>query len=253
MRHELVGRYPIGIYFKRDYIWTMGSRLRDFGRFFWTFRGRRDLFARTVPLPLSLIVDALPDPGSVERDIDVSYTGRASHPRRIQAVGILSTMRGVRFEGGVYASPEDRQYKLVAGRWRRLYTKIMTDRPASKDDRLRKKTPADFYQEIARSKIALAIRGGGWTASPRYYEIPALGTMMLSDAPETVIPNDFENRRHAVFCRPDLSDLQALVRRYLSEDAEREAIAREGRAHLLKYHTCERRAEYFIDTCRRML
>jgi hypothetical protein len=28
---------------------------------------------------------------------------------------------------------------------------------------------------------------------------------------------------------------------------------REGRAHLLKYHTCERRAEYFLDACRRLL
>lgn len=76
-----------------------------------------------------------------------------------------------------------------------------------------------------------------------------MGTMLLSDAPETLIPNDFEDRRHAVYCKPDLRDLEALVRYYLKEEAEREAIAAGGRAHLLKYHTCERRAEYFLDVC----
>ena len=76
---------------------------------------------------------------------------------------------------------------------------------------------------------------------------------MLSDKPEALIPNDFVDRRHAVYCRPDLRDLEPLVRHYLREDAEREAIAREGHAHLLKYHTCERRAEYFVDVCRRVL
>jgi len=68
-----------------------------------------------------------------------------------------------------------------------------------------------------------------------------------------VIPNDFVDRRHAVYCKSDLSDLEKLVRHYLDAEAEREAIVAEGRAHLLKYHTCERRAEYFLDVCAKML
>ena len=56
-----------------------------------------------------------------------------------------------------------------------------------------------------------------------------------------------------MYCRPDLRDLETLVRHYLKEDAEREAITSEGRAHLLKYHTCERRAEYFLNVCARMI
>jgi len=73
--------------------------------------------------------------------------------------------------------------------------------------------------------------------------------MLVSERPEILIPNDFVDRRHAVFCKPDLSDLEALVRYYARHDAEREAIAAEGRVHVLKYHTCERRAEYFLDVC----
>jgi hypothetical protein len=249
LRHDVVGRYPIRVYFKRDYIWKMGGRLRDFGALAWTFRGDRDLFERTVPLPLSIVMDALPDCGEVKKEIDVSYRGRASHPRRVKAVEILSGLEGVRFSGGVYASPDDRRYKLKAGRLERLRTKVLENGSASEADQQKKQTPEEYYREIAASRIGLALRGGGLTATLRYFEIAAMGTMLLSDHPETLIPDDFVDRRHAVYCKPDLRDLEMLVRHYLREEKEREAVTAEGRAHLLKYHTCERRAEYFLDVC----
>ncbi len=253
IRHDIVAQYPINIYFKRDYVWRMGSRLGDLGALAWTFRGDRELFARTAPLPLSIVMDSLPNLGSVSKEIDVSFRGRASHPRRVRAVEILNGMEGVRFSGGVYASPGDRRYKLKAGRLSRLWAKLLDDKPSSEADQLRKSQPEAYYQEIASSRIAVALRGGGHTASLRYFEIVAMGTLLLSDTPETLIPNDFVDRRHAVYCRADLRDLEPLVRYYLREDGERDAIVQEGYAHLLKYHTCERRAEYFVDTCRRVL
>lgn len=253
IRHDVAGWFPLRVYFKRDYAWGLGSRLRDFWALAWIFRGDRELFERTVPLPLSLVMETLPDFGMVKKEFDVSFRGRASHPRRVKAVELLSGMQEVRFAGGVYASPDDRKYKLKAGQLERLRTKVLDDAPASEADRQKKQTPEEYYREIAASKIAVALRGGGLTASLRYFEIVAMGAMLLSDRPETLVPNDFADRRHAVFCRADLSDLEMLVRRYLREDAEREAIVAEGRAHLLKYHTCERRAEYFLDVCAKML
>lgn len=253
IRHDVVARFPIRVYFKRDYVWGMGNRLQDVWELAWTFRGNRKLFDRTVPMPLSIVVDTLPDVGGVRKEFDVSYRGRASHPRRVKAVEILSRMEGIRFAGGVYAGPDDRRYKLKAGALERLKTKVLEDSPASEADQEKKQAPEAYYREIAASKIAVALRGGGRTASLRYFEIVALGTLLLSDQPESVIPNDFVDRQHAVFCRPDLSDLDTLVRHYLREDAEREAIAAEGRAHLLKYHTCERRAEYFLNVCQRLV
>lgn len=251
--HDVLGRYPIRIYFKRDYVWKKGNSLREFWDVFWTFRGDRRLFARTVPLPLSIVVDALPDFGPIPKEIDVSYRGRASHPRRVKAAAILSQMEGVRFSGGVYGSPEDRQYKLKAGRLERWQAKVFQNARASESDQLKKMAPERYYREITASRIAVALRGGGLTASPRYYEIVAMRTMLLSDVPEAIIPNGFENRRHAVYCKADLSDLEDLVRHYLREEAEREAIVNDGYAHLLKYHTCERRAEYFVGICQRAL
>ena len=253
IRHDIAVRYPIGLYFKRDYIWSLGHPVRQMAARRWSFRKDHALFERTIPLPLSIILDALPDIGAVTKDVDVSYTGRASHPRRVKAVEILSRMDGVRFEGGVYAAAGDRRYKLVRGPLRRLWTKLTNDGPASESDRSKQKSPDAYYREIAHSKIAVAIRGGGWTPSPRYYEVVAMNTLLISDIPEAEIPNNFVHRQHAVFCRPDLRDLESLVRYYLKEEKEREAIAREGHAHLLKYHTCERRAEYFLDACRRLL
>ena len=252
IRHDVVARYPIQVYFKRDYVWKMGSYLRDLAGLALTFRGDRKLFARTFPLPLSIVLDALPTSCPIGTDIDVSYRGRASHPRRVRAVEILSRMEGIRFVGGVYASPNDREYKLKAGFVARLRAKLVDNALATESDQRKKKSPEAYYREIAASKIAVALRGGGRTASPRYFEIVGMRTMLLSDAPETLVPNDFLDRRHAVYCRADLRNLESLVRHYLREDAEREQIVNDAYAHLLKYHTCERRSEYFLETCRRM-
>jgi hypothetical protein len=253
MRHDVLGCYPMRVYFKRDYVWKKGNSLREFWDVLWTFRGDRRLFARTVPLPLAIVVDALPDFGPVPKEIDVSYRGRASHPRRVKAFTILSRMEGIQFSGGVYASQEDRQYKLKAGRLERWQTKLFQNAQASEADQVKKMAPEPYFREIAASRIAVALRGGGWTPPPRYYEIVAMRTMLLSDEPEAVIPNEFENRRHAVYCKADLSNLEDLVRYYLREEAERETIVNDGYAHLLKHHTCERRAEYFLEICQRAL
>ena len=248
IRHNIVERFPIRMYFKREYVWKARRLLRDLGSLAWTFRGNRKLFDRTVPMPMSIVMDTLPKLGPVSKEIDVSYRGRASHPRRVKAVEMLSRMEGIRFVGGVYASPDDRKYKLKAGTFKRLWTKFLDNAPAAEADQLIKREPEAYHREIAASRLAVSLRGGGWM-TPRYFEIVAMGTMLIADRPEILIPSDFIDRRHAVFCKPDLSDLEPLVRRYLREDAEREAIAAEGQTHLLKYHTCERRAEYFLDMC----
>lgn len=247
IRHDVVERYPIQVYFR--YAWRSGWQLHYYWALAKTFRWNRKLFERTVPLMFSIVMDTLPHHDAVPKEIDVSYRGRCSHPRRAKAVEILSQMREIRFSGGVYASPGDRKYKLKAEGFKRLWTKIANDAPAPEADQLKNKIPEEYYREIAASRIAVSIRGGGWSTL-RYLEIAAMGTMLLSERQGILIPNDFVDRRHAVFCRPDLSDLEQLVRYYLREDAEREAIAAEGRAHLLKYHTCERQAEYFLNVCR---
>ena len=84
----------------------------------------------------------------------------------------------------------------------------------------------------------------------RYWEVPAVGSFMISQKPQFVIPNNFKHEKHIVFCQDDLSDLIELCEYYLKNDASREQIAKNGKKHLLNYHTDVKRAEYIIDIIR---
>ena len=110
------------------------------------------------------------------------------------------------------------------------------------------KRKGEFYlEELARCKIVLNFRGGGWDTM-RYWEVPAVGSFMISQRPQFVIPNNFEHGKHVVFCRDDLSDLLELCEYYLQHEVERENIAQQGHQHLLQYHTEVHRAETILQT-----
>lgn len=110
------------------------------------------------------------------------------------------------------------------------------------------KRKGDFYlEELARCKIVLNFRGGGWDTM-RYWEVPAVGSFMISQRPQFVIPHNFEHEKHVVFCQDDLSDLIDLCDYYLKHNDKRERIAKQGRQHLLQYHTDVHRAEYILQT-----
>ncbi|KPJ92279.1 MAG: hypothetical protein AMJ55_10000 [Gammaproteobacteria bacterium SG8_15] len=112
------------------------------------------------------------------------------------------------------------------------------------------KRKGEFYlQELARCKIVLNFRGGGWDTM-RYWEVPAIGSFMISQRPQFVIPQNFEHEKHVVFCQDDLSDLIELCEYYLENETAREQIATNGKNHLLQYHTDVKRAEYIIQTIR---
>ena len=248
--HDFVDKFPITLYFKREYFG--GNGLKNSISLIKEFRWNSKLFSRTFPFPMSIVLDSLPSFDSEGRDIDVSFRGRASHPRRVQAVQILNGIGGIKFVGGVYGSPGDRKYKMVSGRLKRLWVKIFNNTEIETNAQRIRLEPTDYYRELASSKIALSIRGGG-VATLRYFEIVAMGALLVSDPSQALIPNDFVNGEHAVFCRPDLRNLRQVIAHYLRNNEERELLTMRAREHLLKHHTCERRAEYFLNICRRTL
>jgi len=254
IRHELVQRFPIAAYFKREYVWKANTKAGQFIHCARSFRFNRKLFAKTYPLPMSVVLDAIPQKETSAKDIDVSFYGHASHRKRAKAIGMLENLpkEGLRVAVGIFGAEADRKYKLEASTLRRLMSKVLDPSYLSEEETRRKLAPVDYYSTVARSKVGLSIRGGGFDTL-RYWEIVACKTLLLSEAPNIVIPHNYEHRKHAVFCRPDLSDLLELVRYYVQHDDEREAIAVHGHAHLLKYHTCERRAEYFLGVCSSMI
>lgn len=110
----------------------------------------------------------------------------------------------------------------------------------------------DYLTMIAQSKIAISVRGHG-RDTVRRWEIPAYNTCMFYCDPCLMTPYEFEDGKHVVYFKEDLSDLREKLDYYLSHDKEREEIARNGREHLLKYHTNIKRAEYFLNIVKKEL
>ncbi len=103
-----------------------------------------------------------------------------------------------------------------------------------------------YLKALAQSKIALNFRGGGWDCV-RYWEIPAVKTLMLSQKMQIDIPNDFVHKESALFCKDDLSDLEDLCQYHLDHPKETQEIALNGFEHLKKYHSEVKRGKTILQ------
>jgi spore maturation protein CgeB len=103
-----------------------------------------------------------------------------------------------------------------------------------------------YLKEIARCKIVLNFRGLGWDTM-RYWEVPAVGSFMISQEPKILIPNNFESGKHLVWCSDGLDDLIDTIDYYLARPTERERIAKNAREHLIKYHLNTVRAKTLLE------
>lgn len=223
IRRTLFRRWGFGLYFKREFALAWLRRapwawVRPFGL-------DRDLFKRTHPLPFSTILEATLPESNVPRDIEVFFAARTSQKQRRKADAILRGIPGLGYVGGVYDADVAAPFPIGDG---------------------------SYYQSLRRAQIGISVRGGGFDTL-RYWEVVACGALLISEEPDIVIPNNFEDRRHAVFCQRDLSNLAELVRYYTIHTEEREALAAAGYTHLSKHHTCDHRAEYFLELCRNYL
>ena len=260
IRHELLARYPIQLYFKRDYVWGTRNQLWDFLDAARSFQWNRSIYDKTYPLPLSVSLQTIPPRPNIEKTIDVSYTGRSSHPCRPKAITMLKHASTFRFKGGLYRDPGDRMYKMKGSRIERLQDKYFPSAASCPDYEVSRLSPDrdrhgqnPYFNQIFRSKIAVCLRGGGRTPPIRYYEIVACKTLLLSDIPYSVIPNNFIHKLHAVFFQRTLCDLVELADYYIRHETERHAIIEKGYEHLINHHTCEKRAQYFLDICQKAL
>ena len=180
----------------------------------------QDYGKNVFPLPMSFNMDrARKIP--TEKKYQVSFWAVESHAIRVRALDMLADQ----FDCNANGTERNQKFSKY-------------------------KRKGDFYlQELARCKIVLNFRGVGFDTM-RYWEVPAVGSFMISQRPKFMIPNNFEHERHVVFCQDDLSDLIGLCEYYLKNDEAREQIAVNGKNHLLKYHTDVKRAEYIIQTIR---
>ena len=252
IRADVYRSVGAGLYFKRELKpeviagrsglrsrWTVGQCVPD-------------QYRRVHPLPFSMTEVPVHSPVKKLQDIDISFAGRASHRKRLRAVSLLRHTADIRFEGGVYVDSVDRRSKLGDSWFDVVKAKLRGDPPVPVSERGCRLGAEEYQALLHRSKMALSIRGGGFDTL-RYWEIVASKTLLISEPPDILIPNNFEHGVHAMFCRPDLRDLPALVRRLRDDTAARGRMVDAAFEHLTAFHTSERRATYLLDTCRRFL
>ncbi len=103
-----------------------------------------------------------------------------------------------------------------------------------------------YLEELAACRIVINMPGVGWDTL-RYWEVPAVGRLLISPRPKIVIPDNFIDRQEIVFCRDDLSDLLDLCSYYLEHESEREIIAKAGAVKARLKHSNISRARQIID------
>ncbi|HEC43244.1 hypothetical protein LCGC14_2930650 [marine sediment metagenome] len=168
------------------------------------------------PLPLSVNYDRIPAL-RVQKKYQVAFWAVEGHPIRTRVLEMLEDRFDCR-ENGTHRNQEFKKYKRKG----------------------------KFYlQELAACTIGLSFRGGGWDTL-RYWEIPAVGSFMISQPLNIVIPDDFRSGEEIVFCKEDASDLIDLCTYYLNNSEKRENITARGAAYAREYHSDEARARYIM-------
>lgn len=109
-----------------------------------------------------------------------------------------------------------------------------------------------FYSGVAKSRMALSIRGSGRDTT-RYWEIPALETLLVADGTMGCIhPFPFRDGETAAFYR-NLAELKSKLDFYHRNEEARHRIACAGKIWVERYHSFEARALFFLGTVRKHL
>lgn len=104
---------------------------------------------------------------------------------------------------------------------------------------------AEYNKALASSFVGISARGGGWDTY-RYWEIAYMGTALLSQRLEIVIPNDFEEGVEAELFS-GMEELKVKLQRMLDNPEQTMIMGRRAREKCLKYHLSENRAKTVLE------
>lgn len=120
----------------------------------------------------------------------------------------------------------------------------------------KRQIPRNEYLDIlSQSRCALSVRGMGFDCY-RYWEIPAKGSVLVADRLPIDILNDYVENVHCFkysgfeyVSEESGVDLDRVLKKIRDTPIERlEYMALQALLHTQTFHTCEKRAEYFINT-----
>ena len=103
-----------------------------------------------------------------------------------------------------------------------------------------------YFDAIRSSKAGLALRGIGrdtW----KYWEIPSVGSLLISQLVPLNIPNNFIDEESALFFK-DKEELERKIKRYVIDSEEWKEIARNGCKQFFKYHTPNDRIKNLLES-----
>jgi hypothetical protein len=105
-----------------------------------------------------------------------------------------------------------------------------------------------FLKEVAQSRICIDLPGLGPFCF-RLVNYLAIGACVIAYPHSATLNSPLVDRKHIVYCKPDLSDLVDLCKYYLKNDAEREQIAANAREFFdLNLHK-DNLTRYYLHTC----
>lgn len=201
-------------------LWDQARGVRDFDRIL-----KREYFAdaghpvTVLPFPFSFDFQRYDYSKSLPQTYQTSFWAVESDPIRTRALNLL--------EHNFDCDENGTSRNQVARRYARKGT---------------------FYlDELARCKTVLNFRGVGWDTL-RYWEVPGVGTLLISQRPEILIPDNFIDEEEIVFVQNDLSDLIDKISFYTKHENLRLRIARAGQAKAREHHSTEARATTLLKS-----
>jgi len=138
---------------------------------------------------------------------------------------------------------------LFGGGWDGVETRLAADSPLQKCFPVRPVVGDDYRQAICGAKIALCFLStlNRDTYTRRSFQIPAMGSLMLSQYSEELAKMFEPDRDAAFFHNPD--ELIQKARWYLEHEAERKEVARQGKQRVERDgHDVTSRMRQFLET-----
>jgi len=108
----------------------------------------------------------------------------------------------------------------------------------------------EYFKKIAKSRVCLNLRGAAECGKAlRFYEIPYVGSYMLSqrDQANQVMP--FISRIHCDYFT-NIEEMDAMIKWALDNPVEREEIARWGYRYAMEHHTARARVDHMYYNLR---
>lgn len=110
----------------------------------------------------------------------------------------------------------------------------------------------NYMKLLAGARLSFSVRGWG-RDTLHYWEGFMSGTTMMVDDPGLIIPHPFIPHDHYIPITPPYEDLAGRIKLYLSKPQYLEEKRLAARAHCLRYHTTEKRAEYLVQVAKAYL